>query len=371
MGYMDELLTRLVFIDTCIYQNKNFQFLTYELGKFMQLCESNKIILLTTELICHEVERHIDESSRHTSALLKKAKDDLRLLRNLPSYKTHGIFEEKLTCEVISAGMKANFTEFLETSNAEVVPISKASLDDIVKGYINSTPPFSVKKKEEFPDAITLSSLKKIAEERHQHIYVISSDGDMKSYCDGDRLISLDKVEDLLDLVIRNEAELEKPVELIDNLFAVAKDDIIKAIKDLIVDSQISVSMCLYPNFISLNELEVRFVSKNITDVMVEEDNTIRADVEIEVTVFAQITLKDTNYDACVWDPIDKEYLVHADDVWELDCEKTVSIPFLINVPEGLKKFSEVLPYDWAIEELNFEQDEFKLLSHDVEFTSI
>ena len=67
---MDELLTRLVFIDTCIYENKNFQFLTYELAKLMQLCEENKILLLSTDMTCHEVERHIEKHSIETDRIL-------------------------------------------------------------------------------------------------------------------------------------------------------------------------------------------------------------------------------------------------------------------------------------------------------------
>lgn len=367
---MDELLTRLVFIDTCIYENKNFQFLTYELGKLMQLCEENKLTLLLTDLIRYEVENHIEKHSVETARVLKRAKDDLRLLRNIPQFSTYGIFEEKLTPEMISEEIKINFRGFLKACDAEVIPVSKASIEEIVQSYIQSKPPFSIRKKEEFPDAITLSSLKRVAFERGHNIYIISSDEDMRSYCDGEVLISLDKVEDLLDLVIRNEAELDEPVKLIDYIYEQSQVEIVDKIENMILDANHSASICTHPSFIGVNELKLHILSKKITEIVVEPDKTIRADLEVEVTVFEQLTLQDTNYDASIWDSEDKCYIAYAVDVWELDCKKTISIPFLMTIPEGLKRLSEVEPYDWGLEELTFEQGDYKVLRHDIEFMS-
>lgn len=368
---MDELLTRLVFIDTCIYENKNFQFLTYELAKMMQLCEENKILLLSTDMTCHEVERHIEEHSLETARLLKKAKDDLRLLRNTPQFSTYGIFKEKLTADLICSEIKANFKEFLESCNVKIISSSKASIEEIVENYIHAKPPFSIKKKEEFPDAITLSSLKGWAREIGHAIYIISSDADMKAYCDGETLISLEKIEDILDLVIRNEAELNEPVALIDYIYDQLKSEINIKVEELVLDANFSADICSYPDYVGLVNLKVDILSRKLTQIFIEEDKTIRADIEIEVTVFAKLIMNETNHDASIWDAEEKCYLASAADEWELDCEKTISLPFLMVIPEGIKRLSEVQPYDWGLEEISFEVGDYNVISHELKYVSI
>jgi len=49
MTFNTELETRLVFLDTSAYENKNYQFGQYALGRLQELIKQEKIHLLITD----------------------------------------------------------------------------------------------------------------------------------------------------------------------------------------------------------------------------------------------------------------------------------------------------------------------------------
>ena len=58
-----ELETRLVFIDTSAYENKNYQFGQHILGRLQELIEQEKIHLLVTDVTKSEIESHLKKKS--------------------------------------------------------------------------------------------------------------------------------------------------------------------------------------------------------------------------------------------------------------------------------------------------------------------
>ncbi|NAR52392.1 PIN domain-containing protein [Acinetobacter haemolyticus] len=92
-----ELETRLVFIDTCAYQNKNFQFGDHTLLKLQNLLEEDKIQLLITDITKKEIEAHLLKMS---ATAIKKLKDyihaDGKILRATPELAIHSIFDSMM-----------------------------------------------------------------------------------------------------------------------------------------------------------------------------------------------------------------------------------------------------------------------------------
>src|SRR5690606_37654425 len=117
------------------------------------------------------------------------------------------------------------------------------------------------------------------------------------------------KIEDILDLVIRNEAELNEPVALIDYIYDQLKSEINIKVEELVLDANFSADICSYPDYVGLVNLKVDILSRKLTQIFIEEDKTIRADIEIEVTVFAKLIMNETNHDASIWDAEEKCYL--------------------------------------------------------------
>lgn len=66
-----ELQTRLVFIDTCAYESKNFQFGQHALGRLQELVENEKIHLLITDVTRSEIEAHLHKKSDDAASKIK------------------------------------------------------------------------------------------------------------------------------------------------------------------------------------------------------------------------------------------------------------------------------------------------------------
>ncbi len=62
-----ELQSRLVFIDTSAFENKNFQFSSHKLDQLCGYLEERKLHLLTTEITILEVKRHLNEKAKKSS----------------------------------------------------------------------------------------------------------------------------------------------------------------------------------------------------------------------------------------------------------------------------------------------------------------
>lgn len=77
---------------------------------------------------------------------------------------------------------EAAFERWLK--DAKVVFVSdKVELEPILDDYFEKRPPFSEKKKSEFPDAIVAAALKEWCREKRQTLYLVTSDSDLQACC--------------------------------------------------------------------------------------------------------------------------------------------------------------------------------------------
>ncbi|MFD6211418.1 PIN domain-containing protein [Peribacillus sp. NPDC060253] len=54
----------------------------------------------------------------------------------------------------------------------------------IFKMYFKDIPPFSKKKRDEFPDAFSLVALENWFKRQDEKVRIVSDDGDLKNYCE-------------------------------------------------------------------------------------------------------------------------------------------------------------------------------------------
>ena len=96
------------------------------------------------------------------------------------------------------AKVQSLFEDFLREVNANDVPLN-ANLDGLIDDYFTQRPPFSAKKKSEFPDAIVVASLREFSSKVKEKIYVISGDPDLKECCiEGGSLIHAESLGDVI-----------------------------------------------------------------------------------------------------------------------------------------------------------------------------
>lgn len=331
------LQTRLVFIDTCTFQSRNFQFLQYVLDSVREFCEQGKIRILVTDVLIGEVKEHISLKSEETFRALTKAKKELQLLRNLPDFDVSRIFTDKSTLEDQRQALLNNFDVFLGASSIEHISLNKANIEDVFYRYFNKLPPFSDKKKDEFPDAINISILEQIAKERQMPIYVVSSDNDMVNSCDDINLISLKTVEELLDLIIRTERELAEPISHADLLFKQFEDYISQTVYDDLILSDFEATSIPGGYLNSLEIKSCQILSKNLINI--NRDLTkynVTFDVEVEAHIF------ENDYDRSPWDHEEERYVYIFQNEHVVKSNLKVDVSVEIFTVDGLREMADV-----------------------------
>jgi hypothetical protein len=184
-----QLETEYIFIDAQVFVREKFDWSSKSFCRIKELVKSGQVRVLTTSITKNEVVNKIKETLSHTLTALKR----------------HEVLLDQLGVSAGSATgaegkLQSLFEDFLLEVSAEEVPLS-ANLNNVFGDYFTQKPPFSAKKKSEFPDAIVVASLRDFSSKRGAKIYVVSGDGDLKECC-GERG-SLIHAESLGDVISR------------------------------------------------------------------------------------------------------------------------------------------------------------------------
>ncbi|MBP3142214.1 PIN domain-containing protein [Aliivibrio fischeri] len=363
---MEALESRFVFVDTSIYQSKNFQFHQYSLGRFNELCSERAINLLMSPVVEQEVRSHLLAQGTEAARHVKEFKKTIKILRNLPDLEQYSIFSE-LSKETINELLTEKFDNFLDDAVSEIVPVEEASLEKIVNSYFNKVAPFSDKKKDEFPDAIILESLINWARKNQSKVYVLSTDGDMEKFCQnsdgwltyvGDLdefiervLLTEDKLTDLSSFALEQYKELAKGIEshLEEQISLIEYSSV-----GYDVDDEVSE---VHPSGLSIESVNVIKVDREYAEFALD----LKFDVEAWYT-FA-------DYDRSIWDSEDKKYMFVAQSSRHVrntvKCNAYVTIDF----EDGLA--ANALLGDIEIEDSYIELDpndgdELEFIEHDL-----
>jgi len=305
----EELETRYVFVDTSMYESKNFQFHQHALGRFKDLCSEHKLYLLTSPVIDGEIISHLTEKAHEAAKHVKEFKKTIKILRNLPELKHHGVFEE-LTKKEAEDLLLEKYTEFKSEAVYEWVDVDLAKPSVVTEHYFNKTPPFSDKKPYEFPDALILISLLEWAKQKNIRVYVLSKDGDMESFCNssGGWLEAVLDLDGFISLVLNNEEELKDSAKFSTERFGECLDEIKRILEESISDIEYSTSGY---------DIDDEVTDVDAFDLEIVDSNIIKADREyaefsltVKFTVEAWHSL--TDYDRSIWDSEDKKYIFTA-----------------------------------------------------------
>lgn len=356
-----ELESRLVFIDTSVYESKNYQFTEHTLGNLCDFLESKRIHLLITQITINEIKAHLLSKSQESARAIKKIQKEAMFLRNAPELPCYGIFN-KVTANDIYESALRNFEDFMDRSSAEIVDISNVDATIIFDRYFNSEPPFGVlKKKSEFPDAFVLEAVSKVSDDRGHTLYLISNDGDMENYADTvDNLIYLNKVEDFLNLVIREEKELADPVRYADSVFEKLKAELIEIAEVKISEGEFysDEAMGFDDEIYQVDIESVCIANKNIISVSKE---SVEYEIDFEVVLKARYSVID--YDRSPWDPEDKRYMF----VLYNDITKKHTETFLayvnIDYMDGIKANAEIVELYFTDSAFELNEDNSELLN--------
>lgn len=184
----------VAFIDTSVLDPmhndySNMEHLFVALKKHV---ESNKIILLTHEIVIDEIKSHIN---KEVTAQLDKLQNlqtakEFVLIKNKKEYQA--IFQ-KLEKNNIITETEKQFLSKLKELGVNIIKTGNISVKQLLEDYFSAKPPFGSKdKKSEFPDAIMLQSIKKNLQEDDK-IHIIAKDGDWDNVCKNNKGFVLHK----------------------------------------------------------------------------------------------------------------------------------------------------------------------------------
>ena len=330
-----QLKTRYVFVDTSMYEGKNFQFDSHALGRFAELCENRSINLLMTSITEREIRSHLTTKAHEAAKSISGFKKEIKILRNLTDIPHYGIFEQ-LKAEDINNSLLDMFQDFLDVSVSENIPLSAASIDKIVDDYFNLKAPFSEKKKGEFPDAIALHAIDAWAKNNNTDVYILSTDGDMQDFSNNNNnsLIHENDLESFISLVITNDDAHKEPIKFAENRFTEIWTDIASLLEDDVEELEFSGS------YGEIDEWDISDIIYH--DAKVQQGSRESSEFSIKVQFEIEAWHLIDDYDRSIWDPEDKKYLFMAQN--RVKVKNTVECDAIVHLEyeDGLEVNTEI-----------------------------
>lgn len=307
-----------IFIDTCIYQEGQF-FVSGKLKTLFDAAKEERICILLPDITEREVLAHIEDKLNDEHEKLKKQASSI--LKHLEPL--HKKLEEVVKLSETAANdMKEQFLKQLKIAKVRRIPLQEnLDLKAIIDAYFRKEPPFSQKKKSEFPDAIVLKSLEMWCKENNENCIVLSNDNDMRTY--SSEYLHHINTDDYLKSLTKRIQEEKRKEEEIKQICATAYANLVmdsciqKAISEWIQD-QLDNEM-IYASALQIediNNYSIGEPSINFADEA-EMVGTYNGMLVYKVTIMAttEIEVNHPDYDTGYYDGEDKQWYFVDDDV--------------------------------------------------------
>lgn len=343
--------TDIVFIDTGVFEKENF-FRGHKIKKISELSKERAIKVKLTDITYREIKNRMYKNLQFARTLYKKFGEtinvDAKILKNDSDFNNFYPLK-KLDVEAIYQKLEIQLNNFIKDSYIEIIDSSTGSITEVFSQYFEKKAPFGEgQKKDEFPDAFTLSAIKSWCKSNKKKAYIISTDNDIIKYKNESSIIPLNDLTVFIDAVSRkheNEKIVEKIKESITGQFDIVKDYLIENYNEEI---GYQISQNYIHQFDELEYDEAPIIDKieleNIYFSDIGEDSST---VQIVVNINLELNLSYIDYDMATYD--------REDDVW-----------FNAN-PENLNL---VLNTEFEFEaSFEYELDEGELIN--IEFTGI
>ena len=212
-------------IDTSIFDGNGLRLEKGLLGKLTQFKRS-PVAFLMPDVIYGEVKTHLEQKIRASRSSLEKSINEAGDHLFFDGSTLNDAKALLLDSTEIEGLAESRLETFLERTGALRVECAEhLSISSLLKQYFSNQAPFSEsgRKKNEFPDAITLMAIEKWAEVNKKSVLAIAQDPDWSRYCEeSKRLVCISELSDGLALfnkanapyafLSRLEAELESGI---------------------------------------------------------------------------------------------------------------------------------------------------------------
>lgn len=303
----------LLSIDTSIFDQKQHSYHNEPLRSLTQFADSRYGFILSSTVVS-EITSHYAAKTKSAVSNLEKAVKEVIGSFDLRDRTTGEMVKSLLGEPDVDAFAKDRVSTFLGDCGATVVDdAATVPVAEMIERYFSSQPPFSIKKKSEFPDAIALLAIEKYAQSTRLKCVVVSTDLDWKEFCtDSDELFYHNDLVQVLSWLARPDTGFKKFWESApDNEDAQAmRDELLDFAKDAVLEIEVSVDAT--PNFSGRVEAEHWGTRVDVLDFVPEDTALVINDLERDEVfvasfrVSAEVSL-DVTLDHIIWDSADKE----------------------------------------------------------------
>lgn len=224
--FMDEKINALILageitaltIDTSIFERNGLALESGMLAQLEQFRES-EFELVIANTVADEVKRHLAKNATDATKALRTALTHTAKHRALSAaHQDELIALSNLASADDDARARKRFDDWAQRVGANVIHEDDfASIGEIMRRYEAGEPPFAEtgEKKQEFPDAVALSTLEGWAEERGTRVLAVAHDKDWQRYgAQSKRLVVVDDLADALSTIQGLGAAREPAVRL-------------------------------------------------------------------------------------------------------------------------------------------------------------
>lgn len=285
-------LPRTVLIDTNIFEQYGYTFVSKSLEKFLAIAQVKTLTLLLPDAIEREVLRHIKDKAAAAQSALKKARHDAPFLQKWDKWPSPD--QIKKAKEDIAAAYIAEWEGFLKKFKVKKLGYDGIDMSRVMDWYDQQQPPFGPGQKEkEFPDAFALASALAHAKAKSTRIAVVSKDKDFTKFCAPHPEIP--HFQDLDALTEAFIAEITTQVSAIKSILAAHPDAIVAQVRDAFPD------LTFYPEEDidgEVQDIEVRSVELDKVRVIAIDDEhfncTIAFHADVDFSAYVEYGDPDT-----------------------------------------------------------------------------
>ncbi|OKO75936.1 hypothetical protein AC629_33375 [Bradyrhizobium sp. NAS80.1] len=170
------LRTKYIFVDTQALRKARFDWNGRSLSKLAEFAKQGQLRLLVTDITVGEVKSQLRELLAEASSSLIKHGGIMDQLG--ASAVIENVRDQATALETLETA----FDEFLKHTKSVNVPLI-SDVKGVLEDYFAKRPPFSTKKKSEFPDAISIASIRSWCRQHNSTVYIVSDDPDLRECC--------------------------------------------------------------------------------------------------------------------------------------------------------------------------------------------
>lgn len=290
-----------VFIDTNLFIEENYFHKGNKIMTLLSLAKKNRISLITTIIVKKEVEEHFTHG-------MKKAFDTLKEVRELKNIIEFDNCIKSLDKKMIKKKSEMILKDFFDSGYIYIIGYEYCNnIEKIFDRYFNHEKPFGEgKKKNEFPDAFSLSAIESYCEKFGlQEVIVLSKDKDIIEY--KSKFLKIEEAKEFISSKLKENEELEG----LENELQSKKEDIIHNIEEELT-VELDDESLYYPSIgyadISNIHIEINNIFIHYNQYYIESTDDDYITFTINPTIDYKITVNHQD--------LDYGYYDREDNVW-------------------------------------------------------